>query len=132
MFRSHVTIQVALLGESSLTDGADEFRLHATLVFLVSPERRKKRVNAITPDAYVFLLRLPLACFVLGLSLVRLPTLVALERFMPQQRGFQGERPAAIVAEILTGARSTADHAVLVRGHRTETPSVHRDSRRRR
>lgn len=129
MFRSHVTIQIALLGESALADGADEFRLHAALVFLVPPERREKRVHAITLCAHVPLLRLPV---VLVLSLVRLSTLVALERLMPHQRGFQCERPGAIVAEILTGTRSTADHAVLVRGHRTEPPSVHRDSRRRR
>lgn len=131
MFRSYVTIQIALLGESALTDGTDEFRLHAALVLLVSPERREKRVHAITPYAHVLLLRLPVA-LVLGLSLVRLPTLVALECLMPQQRGFQSERPAAIVAEILTGTSSAADQAVLVRGHRTKAPSVHRDSRRRR
>lgn len=51
---------------------------------------------------------------------------------MPQQRGFQSERPAAIVAQILTGTRSADDYPVLDRGHRTEAPSVHRDTRRRR
>lgn len=102
MFRSHVAVQIALLSESTFANGTDELRLHAALVLLVTPEGGEESVNAITPGAYVLLLRAFSLQILRGRTLVRLPALIAFERLVPQQRSFQSKRPAAVVAEILT------------------------------
>jgi len=132
MLQSHVTIQVTLLSKSALTNGTNELRFHAAFVLLVPPQRCEEHINAIALGAYVILPRfLPVVVALLTLSLVRLPALVTLKRFVPQQWRFQGECSATVAAEILTGARSAGLVTISSR-HRAKTPTVHGDARRRR
>lgn len=92
------------------------------------PQRREKRIDTTASGAHVLLLHLSrFLVIVLRLSLVRLPALVTLERLVTQQRGFQGECPAAIIAEILTRTGTTS---ATFRGHRAKASRVHRDPRR--
>lgn len=128
MLRSHVTIQIAFLSEPAFADGTNKLRLHTAFILLMPPQRREKGIDAIAPHAHMLLLHLPrFLVIVLGLPLVRLPALVALERFVAQQRGFQGECPTAIVAEILTRTRTAS---ATFRSHRAEASRVHSNARR--
>lgn len=131
MFRSHVAVQIALLRESASADRTDELGLHAALVLLMTPQRREEGVDAVALRAHVLLLQSLLVVVVQWLPLVRLAAFIALKRFVPHQRGLQGEGPAAIVAEILTGTCASGP-AVVDRGHRAQPPGVHGDARGRR
>lgn len=127
MLRSHVTIQIAFLSEPALANGTDKLWLHTAFILLMPPQRCEKRIDTIAPHAYMLLLRLPrFLVIVLRLPLVRLSALVALECLVTQQRGFQGECPTAIVAEILTRTRNAS---ATFRGHRAKASRVHSDAR---
>ena len=126
-----MTIQIALLRKSAFANGTGKLRFHAALVLLMPPQRREEHVNAIASGTYMVLPHfLPVVVTLLvALSLVRLPALVALQRLIPQQRRFQGECPAAVVAEILTGTRS-AGPVTLGGRHRAKASAVHGNTRR--
>lgn len=47
MFRSYVTVQIALLREFAFADRTGELGLHAALVLLMPPQRREEGVGAI-------------------------------------------------------------------------------------
>lgn len=119
-----MTIQITLLSKPAFTNRTDKLRFYAAFVLLVPPQRCEEYINAIASRAYMILPRfLPLVVALLALSLVRLPALIALQRFVPQQWRFQGECPATVIAEILTGTRSAG--FVTFGSHWAKASAVH-------
>lgn len=134
MLGSNVSVEVALLREPGLADGARELGLDAALVVPVPPERRENRVDAIAIGAAVLLLPPPLRLPLLDGLLRRLRTFVALEDPVAGQRGHQREISVAIGAKVFPGAPAVYLALLVLERHGPQVPGVadHRRSRRQR
>lgn len=126
MLGSNVSIEIALLRESELANGASEFRLDAALVIPVPPKRGENRVHAVAIRAHVLLLPPPLfllAALPRATPLGREQPPVALERSVTFQRGHQREISIAIGAQVLSRPASVPYLALLVlKRHRSKMP----------
>lgn len=126
-----VSIEVALLRELRVANGADKSRLDAALVVPVPPEGREDRVLAVAIGTSVFLPP-PSVAVRLRVGLLRRGLFAALERPVTRQGRHQREISVAVYANVLPG-RPSASHAHLVpQGHRAKVPGVSGDPRSRR
>lgn len=131
MLSPNVSIEVTLLRELRVANGADKFRLNATLVVLVPPEGCENRVLAVAIGTSVFLLP-PFVTLNLRIGLLlRCGLFAALVSPVTRQGRHQREISVAVWANVLP-RYPPASHAHLVpQGHRTKVPGISSDPRRR-
>lgn len=121
MLRSNVTVEIALLRETELANGASELRIDTALVVPVSPERSQDGVDAIAVGTHELLPSLsPFVRRFLRTFHASQRLFVALVKPVTRQGRLKGERLVAVGTEILSRA-PTSNFRLLIflQAHRT-------------